>query len=116
MGITGTRGRAGEDLAAAYLALSGARVLERNVRLAGVEVDLVAEDGGAHVVVEVKYRGRGDYGGAAAAIDHTKRERLRRAALALQRGSARRVRIDVIAIELDPDGARLTHYRNAIEG
>jgi putative endonuclease len=113
MGTTQTRGAAGEALAAAYLELAGLEVLERNARLAGVEVDLVARDGATRVIVEVKLRGRTDYGGAASAVDHRKRERLLRAARALEaEGST--MRIDVIAVDLASDGAVLRHYRNAV--
>jgi len=114
MGITQRRGRAGETLAAAYLELAGLEVIERNARVAGVEVDLVARDGATHVLVEVKFRGRADYGGAALAVDPRKRDRLRRAAAALDAGGATAVRIDVVAVELEREGASVRHYRNAV--
>jgi len=114
MGLANARGRAGEALAIAYLELAGCRVTARNVRLAGVEVDVLARDGPTQVVVEVKYRGRPDYGGAAGAIDHAKRARLVRAAHALQRGGERRVRIDVVAVDLSPEGATVRHFRSAV--
>jgi putative endonuclease len=114
MGIAKRHGEAGEALAAAYLSLIGCPVRERNARLAGVEVDLLAEDDGTQVLVEVKLRGRTDYGGAALAVNHRKRERLLRAARALLHSGARRVRIDVVAVELDADGVSVKHYRNAV--
>jgi putative endonuclease len=114
MGTGNVRGARGESLAAAWLELSGHEVVERNVRLGGVEVDLVARDGSTGVVVEVKLRGRSDYGGAAHAVDHVKRMRLRRAAKALEQSGVANVRIDVIAIETEPDGLTLRHYRNAV--
>ncbi len=114
MGWAGTRGRAGEALAIAYLELVGLHVVARNLKLGGVEVDALASDGSAQVVVEVKCRGRSDYGGAAAAIDHTKRARLVRAARALLQAGARRVRVDVVAVDLTPEGATVRHYRNAV--
>jgi putative endonuclease len=113
MGTRRDRGRAGERFAAAYLELLGFEVLERNTRLAGVEVDLVAREASTTVLVEVKWRGRTDYGGAALAIDERKRQRLLRAARALAPSSPD-VRVDVVAIEPDGDGVRLRHYRNAI--
>jgi len=112
MGIAGAHGRAGEALAAAYLELRGCAIVARNVRLAGVEVDLVVEEGRTQVLVEVKTRTRGDYGGAASAVDAGKRARLLRAAAALD--PSRSKRIDVVAIETREDGAVLTHYRNAL--
>jgi putative endonuclease len=116
MGTAQDRGHAGEDLAAAYLALAGIEVVRRNARLAGVEVDLVARDGRVRVLVEVKLRTRSDFGGAAAAVDGRKRERLRRAALALMGEGAGAVRVDVIAIETHAEGLALRHVRDAVAG
>jgi putative endonuclease len=114
MGLAQDRGRAGEALAAAYLELLGCRLVARNVRLAGVEVDVVVDDGATRVLVEVRLRTRPDFGGAAATVDHRKQQRLVRAAHALEQQGATRVRVDVIAVDLVPGGARLTHYRNAV--
>jgi len=114
MGITQERGQAGEDLAVAYLQLAGMRIADRNVRLAGVEVDIVADDGATRVLVEVRLRTRGDFGGAAATVDRRKRERLIRAARSLEQQGRSRLRVDVVAVDLTGDGATVTHYRNAI--
>jgi putative endonuclease len=114
MGITGSRGRAAETLAAAFLELSGLEVVERNVRLAGVEVDVLAVERGVHVVVEVKFRSRSDYGGALEALDPGKRARLLRAASVLAARGDSDVRIDLIAVTLDPEGAVLRHVRGAV--
>lgn len=115
MGISGTRGRAAESMAVAFLELVGLRVLARNVRLGGVEVDVVASEGGTRVVVEVKVRTRVEFGGAVAAIDRVKRERLLRAAAVLCARSPEPVRVDVIAIDLHGEGAELRHYRGAVD-
>ena len=114
MGTGKTRGARGESLAACWLELAGFEVLGRNVRLAGVEVDLVAREGDTQVVVEVKLRGRADYGGAAAAVGWVQRERLARAVRALERSGTGQVRVDVVAIETATDGMSLRHYRNAV--
>ena len=106
-------GAAAEDLAAAYLQLLGWDVEARNTRLAGVEVDLVAVESRTTVLIEVKYRRRSDYGGAIAAIDARKRDRLRRAALAMSI-HRQEVRIDVITVEPSADGLVLIHHRNAV--
>jgi putative endonuclease len=113
MGIARRHGVAAEDLAAAYVTLLGWDVAARNIRIARVEVDLVARDGRTIVLVEVKYRARADFGGAAAAIDARKRERLRRAALAASAGRSD-VRIDIVSLEPSADGLVLTHHRNAV--
>jgi putative endonuclease len=115
MGLARDRGEAGEVFAASYLALAGLQVLERNARVAGVQVDLVARDHNTRVLVEVKFRTRSDYGGAAAALGPEQQDRLRRAATLLAaRGET--VRIDVVAIQWDADGAVVRHYRNALTG
>ncbi len=114
MGSAQVRGAAGEALAAAFFELRGARVVGRNVRLGGCEADLLVREGRTLALVEVKLRGRADYGGAAAAVDARKRERLLRAASALLARGEPEVRVDVVTIDLDPDGLRLRHYPNAV--
>ena len=116
MGLAQDRGRAGEALAAAYLELVGCHLLARNVRLGGVEVDLVVDDGPSRVLVEVRLRSRVDYGAAAETLDRGKRARLLRAASALEQQGVRDLRVDVVAIDLGAGGATLTHHRNAIAG
>jgi putative endonuclease len=114
MGLARSRGKAGEALAVAFIELLGWPLVARNPRLNGVEVDLVALDGATRVVIEVKCRTRPDYGGAALAVDETKRRRLLRAARALLDEQRQPVRIDVVAIDLDESGARVRHYRGAV--
>ncbi len=116
MGIAGDRGRAPAPLAAAYYELIGCEVVARNVRLDGVEVDLVVRDGRERVVVEVKTRTRSDFGGAALAVDHAKRQRLLRAARALHHDCRAVVRINVLAVDVTEDGAGVRHYRGAVHG
>ena len=115
MGIAGIHGAAGETLAASYLTLKGLDVVARNAKIAGVEVDVLADEGEARVLVEVKLRTRSDYGGALLAISREQQDRLRRAARAIAAESRRDVRIDVIALELNDDGLALRHVRNAIQ-
>ena len=114
MGFAQDRGRAGEALAAAWLVLSGWRLLERNQRYGGVEVDLVAADGATVVLVEVRLRTRSPYGTAVDTVGRQKLGRLVRAAHALEQQGARRVRVDVIAIDVESEGLRLRHIRNAV--
>src|SRR5262249_18371135 len=51
-----SRGEAAEDAAVAYLTALGLRVVERNVRFALGEIDVVCRDGDVWVFVEVKCR------------------------------------------------------------
>ncbi|HTO90313.1 MAG TPA: YraN family protein [Candidatus Sulfotelmatobacter sp.] len=111
-----SKGERGEDLAAAYLGLIGWALEGRRVRLAGVEVDLVARDGRTRVLVEVKLRTHSGFGGAPFALEHDQAERLRRAAAALLRRSPEPVRVDLIAVDLTEGEARIRHYPNAAPG
>ncbi len=70
------QGAAAEALAARYLERQGLRVLERNWRVRGGEIDLICTQDDTLVFVEVRLRGRGDYGGAAASITPAKQRRI----------------------------------------
>ncbi|VVM08224.1 YraN family protein [Methylacidimicrobium tartarophylax] len=75
-------GRWGEREAARFLRRKGYRVLLRNVRIGGGEIDLVCRDASVLVFVEVKTRSSTEYGEPAEAVDAEKRARLVRAAYA----------------------------------
>lgn len=72
----GRPGARAEDMAARLLSDQGLRVLARNVRCRGGEVDLIALDGATIVFVEVRLRRHRDFGGAAASIGRAKRRRV----------------------------------------
>jgi len=55
------RGRAAEDAAVALLERNGYRIVARNVRLPGGEIDVIARDGSIVVFVEVKARAGGAF-------------------------------------------------------
>jgi putative endonuclease len=76
-------GRAAEAAAARHLERLGFSILTTNFRTKGGELDLVALDGGALAIVEVRYRASDRFGGAAASITTGKRRRIIRAARAL---------------------------------
>ncbi|VVM07641.1 hypothetical protein MAMC_01735 [Methylacidimicrobium cyclopophantes] len=75
-------GRWGEREAARFLRKRGYRILLRNVRIGGGEIDLVCRDGAILVFVEVKTRSSTNYGEPAEAVGAGKRARLIRAAYA----------------------------------
>jgi putative endonuclease len=94
-------GRLAEGMAAWALRLRGFRIVGRNMRVAGREVDIVARRGGLLVVCEVKARRSSRFGAPAAAVGERKQQRLREAAALLMARdpSVRHVRFDVIAVE-----------------
>lgn len=74
------RGSAVEAAAEQHLQQAGLQPRARNVRYRGGELDLVMDDAGTVVFVEVRYRARSDFGGGAASVDARKCRRLAHAA------------------------------------
>jgi putative endonuclease len=105
-------GDIGERIAAQFLRLKGFELIESNVRFARREVDLLARDGGYLVAVEVKLRWGAAYGAAAEAVDGRKLARVQTALMGFARESKLQPRVDVVAIDVDPSGERMTleHY------
>jgi putative endonuclease len=106
-----TKGRDGERRAEEFLRDRGYRVIGRNVRLPGGEIDLVCVDGTTLVFVEVKARSGKDFGRALGAVDARKRTTLRRlgADYAQIAAPGARFRFDVVAL----DGETIVLHRNA---
>jgi putative endonuclease len=98
-------GADGEARAARYLAARGYRIVARNVRAGGVEIDLVARRGNLLVFAEVKTRRSRATGAPEEAVDARKQLRLVRGARAWlfeRRARAARVRFDVLVCEPEP--------------
>jgi putative endonuclease len=110
-------GQRGEDAAARYLEARGLRLLERNYRCRGGEIDLVMLEGGTLVLVEVRLRSSADFGGAAASVGPRKQRRFTLAArhLLMTRPAFRELpmRFDVVALEAGGDGPRVDWIRDA---
>lgn len=106
-------GRAGEQIAAEYLRLLGFGIIERNLRIGRNEIDIIALDGRCLVFVEVKTRRTGRFGGAARAVGREKLLGIRKAAgkyiSSVSRGPGwTEIRIDVVTVEIDRPGDRMT--------
>jgi putative endonuclease len=94
-------GQEGEERAARYLSRRGYRILERNYRTPGGEIDLIALHEGVVVFVEVKTRTSNAYGAPELAVTPHKRRRMVKAALGyIKRRKFHQVpcRFDVVAI------------------
>lgn len=108
---TREKGSQGESRAEAFLRARGYRVLQRNARLPGGEIDLICVESGTLVFVEVKRRDCTSFGSALSAVDARKRTRLRALAADYAQivAPTARIRFDVVAL----DGGRTTLHRNA---
>lgn len=111
-------GRRGEDLAHRFLRRQGYVILARNYRPAGggAEADLIAREGEALVVVEVKTRATAEFGPPDRAIGPEKQRALGR----VVRDWARKahipeahLRCDVVSVVLEP-GPSIELFRNAV--
>jgi putative endonuclease len=102
------RGTASEQLAAAYLQTQGLVVVAKNLRCRAGELDLVCLDRDVLAIVEVRQRGRLDFGGALASVDGIKQRKIIRATQFLIRRrphwGRHPMRFDVVGIEGLPDG------------
>jgi putative endonuclease len=107
------RGRAAEAVAADYLSRQGLEILHRNFRCRFGEIDLIARDGDAVVFVEVRMRGRSDFGGAAESITAAKRGRLVKAAGFYLSGQRRTPRCRFDAILVSGAEGRIEWIRDA---
>ena len=118
-GVHRALGAEGEERAARYLTRRGYRILARNVRADGVEIDLVVGRAGTVAFVEVKTRRSRTHGAGEEAVDSRKRARLARGAAAWLREHgrfARRVRFDVIVCEpAANDALRIRHLAGAFD-
>lgn len=115
-GVGGVGGL-GEREAGRHLRRKGFRVLGRNVRVGVGEADLVCldPDGRTIVIVEVKTRIAGDGPPPEASVTAHKQRKLRQVARAvLRRGGweGRPCRIDVVGVDLGPDGRRVAEVRH----
>jgi putative endonuclease len=109
-------GRRAEELAGEYLRGRGLRLIERNYRTTHGEIDLVFDDRGTLVFVEVRYRVSNTFGTPAETVDARKQARLRASAehyLLARGGSKKPVRFDIVAIHGPLDAPRLEWLTNA---
>jgi putative endonuclease len=102
---TSARGRAAERRVAWHYRLRGYRVLGRNVRAGGVELDLIVRRGRRLDFIEVKQKSGPGYGDPVEAVDEWKQARLRRGIDAwLAANPAPRLDICFEIVAVRPDG------------
>jgi putative endonuclease len=105
-----------ERLAAQFLESQGFRIVAANVVFRGGELDLVCDDAGTIVFVEVRSRSVARFGAPEETVGAVKQRRVVHAArqwLARNGGEEQACRFDVIAITVE-DGT-IAHYRDAFD-
>ncbi len=120
---TGNRGTGaqGEEIAANFLIARGYRILERNFRCRGGEVDIIARAPAdkSLVFIEVKARKGLSYGVPQLAVTPFKQRQISKAALtwlSIKRLHDSNARFDVIAILLHTDAPHnIEHIQNAFD-
>jgi len=111
-----TQGTLGENLAVDYLQKKGYRILQQNFRYERGEIDIVADNHGVLVFVEVKARRSRLFGEPEEAVTPRKRNQLRKTAdgyLLVHDIDDRECRFDVIAIEYEKNQPILRHLVDA---
>lgn len=112
-------GKTGEDLAVRELISRGYAILDRRYRTRHGEIDIVCDDRGTIVFVEVRAKATGECGPAAESITRQKMRKITGCAvdyLSRHHLANRPCRFDVVAID-DALGARpiVTIYANAFD-
>lgn len=111
-----TIGNYGEDLACAYLQKVGYKIIERNFRIRGGEIDIIAKDGRTLVYIEVKTRSSHKFGLPEESVNYYKLKFLERAAkfYRLQRKNLPGLeRIDVVSVDLSENEPKIKLIKNA---
>ncbi len=110
-------GRKGEDLAASYLRNLGWEIVERNYTTWLGEIDLICEDSGTLVFVEVKTRTSSEVARPDQSVTRRKQARLRRLVedyLVRHNLESSDVRFDVLGITLSGRRPEFEHIVGAL--
>ncbi len=108
-------GTVGEEIVVDFLEKKGFRIKARNYLCKTGEIDIVAEERGIIVFVEVKARRNTNYGRPAEAVTPSKIKRIERTAqwyLSANRLNDAQARIDVVEVWWTAEGVRIEHLEN----
>ncbi len=114
-------GRWGEKQAVRFLKAGGYKIIGERVRVGKHdELDVIAEDAGALVFVEVKTRRNENFGRPFSAVNKEKRKRLSRAAITYlkkKKLTPDYIRFDVVEVVGEPrgDAPEIRHIENAFQ-
>ncbi len=108
-------GQSGESLASTHLTSLGFRILETNWRHGHDEVDIIAENEGFIVFVEVKTRKNNNYGSPEEFVTKQKQRFMIRAANAymIKKEIDKEARFDIVAVTLNGNQNDVMHITDA---
>jgi len=108
-------GPRGEELAAAYLRQKGYTIRDRNWRSGRTEIDIIAENSGFVVFVEVKTRSADYQVHPAEAVNVPKQRTIINAAsnYITRNGLVQEARFDIITVIFGRNGWEIDHIENA---
>lgn len=107
----------GEELAVRFLKKKGYRIISRNFKTPIGEVDIIAHDENILVFIEVKTRSDDSFGRPFEAVNHRKKEKLKKVALYYLKHHRNDMplRFDVLSIEMDGEKSTIEHIVDAFE-
>ncbi|MCP5104624.1 MAG: YraN family protein [bacterium] len=111
-------GPGGEKAAARYLEKNGYEIVDRNYKVCGAEIDLVAKKDETLCFVEVKTRGSDKYGLPEEFVDERKRRKIIRAAkvfIGRKEYDDLYVRFDIISVLNKHDDIEIKHITHAFQ-
>jgi putative endonuclease len=112
-------GSKGEELAVQYLKKKGYKIIERNYRCQGGEIDLIARERDTLVFVEIKARSSLDFGLPQDAVDRFKQKKICQVATAYlaehRLTEDITMRFDVVAVRLSPLGPDIELIKDAFQ-
>ena len=108
-------GNKGELTAAEFLERNGHVILARNYKHGKSEIDIIANDGGTTVFIEVKTRSTDYFGFPEEAVDKKKRKKIRRAAeeFMFENRLDTNVRFDIVSITSVNGKLKVYHIKDA---
>lgn len=112
-------GKRGEEIACCHLLKNGYRILRRNYRTRLGEIDIIAEEKGTLVFVEVKTRRSHSFGGPFEAVGQEKCRQISRVALQYLEKEGKQnqpARFDVVGVMLPQDSQpQIETIKNAFD-
>jgi putative endonuclease len=108
-------GKKGEEIALDYLLKNGYKILQKNWRAGHNELDIVAQEKGFVVIIEVKSRADSKFSEPEEAVTRDKQQSIIRAANAFvfKNNISLEVRFDIISIIHNERETRIHHIKDA---